>query len=319
MDLVVTAKNPVPSGAVTAVIETTDGVRLRTARWEASAQPVRGTVCVIQGRTEFIEKYFEVIADLRRRGFAVAAFDWRGQGGSQRLLSNPIKGYVGSFRHFDRDLEAFMHQVVEPHCPRPFYALGHSMGGHVLLRNATSAKPYFERMVLCAPMIDIAPETLTMSRGLARTLCEAIGLVGFSSGFTPKGASMPVDLGPFEDNPFTNDRTRFERTNEILKEHPELGLGAATFGWLRAALRSVSQITNPEYAGRVKVPILLFAAGQDTIASTRAIEDFAQRLKLGQVVLIPEAKHEILMETDAVRRRFWAGFDAYLGVTAQVA
>lgn len=316
MDLVVTAKNPIPSGAVTADITTSDGVRLRTARWEATAEPHRGTVCIFQGRAEFIEKYFEVIADLRRRGFAVAAFDWRGQGGSERLLHNSIKGHVRTFRDFDRDLEAFMQKVVLPFCPRPYYALGHSMGGHVLLRHAASASPYFERIVLTAPMVDIARDTLTMSRGMARMICEAAGLAGLARRFTPGGSRVPVDLGAFENNPFTHDATRFDRTNEILKEHPDLGRGAATLGWLRAALRSIARITDPGYAAQIKVPILLFAAGQDTIASTPAAEDLAQRMKLGQVIRIPDARHEILMETDAVRRRFWAGFDAYLGISA---
>lgn len=316
MDLVVTAKNPVPGGAVMADITTSDGVSLRTARWEATAAPHRGTVCLFQGRTEFIEKYFEVISDLRRRGFAVATFDWRGQGGSENVLKNGIKGHVRSFRDFDRDLEAFVQAVVLPYCPRPYYALGHSMGGHVLLRHAASPEPYFERIVLSAPMVDIARDTLTMSRQAARLLCEAAGLCGLARRFTPGGAKVPIDLGDFEDNPFTHDATRFARTNEILKDHPELGRGAATFGWLRAALRSIARITDPDYATRIKVPILVFAAGQDTIASTPAAEDLAQRMKLGQVIRIPDARHEILMETDAVRRRFWAGFDAYLGVDA---
>jgi lysophospholipase len=316
MDLIVTAKNPIPGGAVTEDIVTEDGVHLRTARWEATAEPHRGTVCLFQGRAEFIEKYFEVISDLRRRGFAVATLDWRGQGGSQLLLKNSIKGHVRAFRDFDRDLEAFMRKVVLPYCPRPYYALAHSMGGHILLRHATAPAPYFDRIVLTAPMVDITRERLTMSRRMARTVCEAACFAGFASGFTPGGARAPVDLGDFEDNPFTHDAARFDRTNEILKEHPELGRGAATFGWLRAALRSISRVTDPDYATRVKVPILLFAAGQDTIASTPAAEDLAQRLKLGQVIRIPDARHEILMETDAVRRRFWAGFDAYLGVDA---
>lgn len=316
MDLVVTAKNPMPGGAVTADITTSDGVRLRTARWEATAEPHRGTICIFQGRAEFIEKYFEVISDLRRRGFAVATFDWRGQGGSERMLKSTIKGHVRSFRDFDRDLEAFVQKVVLPYCPKPHVALGHSMGGHMLLRHAASPAPYFERIVLSAPMVDIARETLTMSRRMARLICEMAGFAGLARRFTPGGSRVPVDLGDFEDNPFTHDATRFARTNEILREHPELGRGAATLGWLRAALRSIARITDPDYATRIKVPILLFAAGQDTIASTPAAEDMAQRMKLGQVIRIPEARHEILMETDAVRRRFWAGFDAYLGVNA---
>ncbi len=113
---------------------------MRFARWEATRGPARGTVCLFQGRGEFIEKYFEVVADLRRRGFAVATMDWRGQGGSERLLSNPRKGHVRSFADFDQDLAAFMKEIVLPDCPPPYIAMAHSMGGHILLRNATHAE-----------------------------------------------------------------------------------------------------------------------------------------------------------------------------------
>ena len=118
--------------------------------------PRRGTVCLFGGRAEFIEKYFEVIADLRRRGFAVATMDWRGQGGSQRMLSNPRKGHVRGFWEYDRDLIRFMKDIVLPDCPPPFIGLGHSMGGNILLRNATMPGLWFERIVLSAPMIAIS-------------------------------------------------------------------------------------------------------------------------------------------------------------------
>ena len=68
MDLVALAKNPAPSGATTGILKSPSGMRLRYARWEATRPPRRGTVCVFHGRGEFIEKYFEVVADLRRRG-----------------------------------------------------------------------------------------------------------------------------------------------------------------------------------------------------------------------------------------------------------
>src|SRR3984893_14315184 len=108
MELVALAKNPVPSGATTGVFKSARGVRLRFARWEPTRPPRRGPVCVFQGRGEFIEKYFEVVADLRRRGFAVATMDWRGQGGSERALTNPRKGHVRGFWEYDRDLIRFL-------------------------------------------------------------------------------------------------------------------------------------------------------------------------------------------------------------------
>ncbi|HEX2726935.1 MAG TPA: alpha/beta hydrolase, partial [Beijerinckiaceae bacterium] len=73
-------------------IETRDGIALRVARWRQTTRRVRDTVCILQGRAEFIERYFEVITELRRRGFAVVAFDWRGQGRSGREVDNPRKG-----------------------------------------------------------------------------------------------------------------------------------------------------------------------------------------------------------------------------------
>jgi len=66
----------------------------------------------------------------------------------------------------------------------------------------------------------------------------------------------------------------------------------------------------------VQVPLLLFAAGMDNVVSTQAIEEFALRLKVGTHVMIPPARHEILQEADDIRQRFWATFDAYLGVDA---
>ena len=83
MNLVSIPANPVPEDVVTGMLKTPDGVSLRFARW-APPPGRKGTVCLFPGRAEFIEKYFETVRDLRARGFAVAALDWRGQGGSQR-------------------------------------------------------------------------------------------------------------------------------------------------------------------------------------------------------------------------------------------
>lgn len=84
--------NPVPDGAIVCRVRTPDGAELRFARWDSTS--AKGTVCVFGGRGEFIEKYFETIGELRRRGFAVAAMDWRGQGHSSRQLPDSRKGHV---------------------------------------------------------------------------------------------------------------------------------------------------------------------------------------------------------------------------------
>src|SRR5581483_7014275 len=87
MKLVSIPANPVPAGATVGTVKTSDGVVLRFARFEPPAGR-KGTLVVLQGRAEFIEKYFEVVHDARSRGFAVAMLDWRGQGFSERALGN---------------------------------------------------------------------------------------------------------------------------------------------------------------------------------------------------------------------------------------
>jgi lysophospholipase len=54
-----------------------DGATLRAAFF-APDGPARGSVVVSPGRSEPIEKYFEVVQDLLDRGFIVLIHDWRG-------------------------------------------------------------------------------------------------------------------------------------------------------------------------------------------------------------------------------------------------
>jgi lysophospholipase len=311
MTLVALARNPVPSGAIAGLFQGYDGAPLRFARWSETTGTCRGTVVIVSGRTEFIEKYFETIADLRRRGFAVAIMDLRGQGGSKRLLQNPLKGHVRHFRDYDYDLALFMKEVVIPHMPRPYLGLGHSLGSHILLRVASVSECPFERLVLVGTMLAISPQQLKLPKPIVRGFAEIAAAVGCASLYPPLTTPRPMTDIPFEMNEVTSDRERYIRANAVIAAAPELALGPPTIGWLRAALRSCATLSTIDYPARVRVPVLMVAAGRDTVVSTRAIEDFVPRMKLGTLALIGTAKHEVLQETDDIRGRFWASFDAY--------
>ena len=255
-----------------------------------------------------------MIAELRRRGFAVATMDWRGQGGSYRALPDLARGHINSFSSYDRDLVRFMKDVVLPDCPPPYVGLAHSMGANILLRHAIKSGSWFDRLVLCAPMIAIAPERLKYPLGLAQAYAETVTLIGMGTRYVPGGTPIPIETTEFHGNFLTTDRERFERNKAILIAAPQLGLGSPTFGWMRAALRSCHTVGASSYPERVKIPSLLFAPGDDEIVSVAAIERFAVGLKVGTHILMPGARHEILQESDSIRRRFWAAFDAYFGV-----
>ncbi len=319
MNLISIAINPVPAGAAVGIFEGYDGLSLRYARWAPTRGPTRGTVCIFSGRGECIEKYFEVVAELRRRGFAVAIHDWRGQGGSERLLSNPRKGHVVGFTEYDRDLARFMEEIVLPHLPGPFIALGHSMGGNILLRNAQDPRSPFERMILTAPMIKVSEDMSGHSQRSARIYAELTSLAGFGTTFVKGGTEEPEELVDFEQNRLTSDFVRWSRNKSLLETAPELALGSPTVGWLKSALRSCAVLQRADYPKYVTVPLLMFAAGADTVVSSRAIEDFGVELKVGSVIMMPASRHEILQENDSIRQRFWAAFDAYMGVALKAA
>lgn len=317
MELFALARNPIPVGGRVGSFKSFDGAPMRYAWWDPTQGPSRGTVSVFTGRSEFIEKYFEVIADLRRRGFTVAIMDWRGQGGSYRPLSNPRKGWVRSFADYDKDLACFMQQVVLPNCPGPHLALAHSMGAHILLRNAGQPNCWFERMMLSAPMLRFHDSKVGIPQSLARVYGALGVMCGMSRSYVKGGTDDGEEPRAYEGNALTSDRDRFARNRALIEAVPNLRLGSATIGWLHAAYRSMAMLNDPDYAARINVPLLIFIAGEDTVVDSRATEAFAARVKLGTSILLPHARHEILQEVDDVRGRVWAAIDAYTGLTSE--
>jgi lysophospholipase len=308
MKLVSIPANPVPDDAVAGNIKTSDGVNLRFARF-APPPGRKGTVVVLQGRAEFIEKYFETARDLRARGFAVATFDWRGQGLSDRRLSDRRKGYVRDFSQYATDLDTVMAQVVLPDCPPPIYCLAHSMGAAVVIRACHSGRRWFDRVVLSAPMIGLPPGRL---RTMTGTLARLLRYMGRGGAYVPSGGPEPSGAENFLGNLLTSDPVRYARNAAVLEVEPALGLGAPTVAWTDAALKQMKQLRSPGYAAQIRQPILLVAAGRDQVVSTPAIEEFGLHLLAGRHLILAGSRHEILQEQGQYRDQFWAAFEAFV-------
>jgi lysophospholipase len=324
IELVATPDNPIPPGASLYELTTSDGASLRMARFTPQRSP-RGTIALFQGRAEFIEKYFETIADLLGRGFEVVTLDWRGQGGSQRELDNPRKGHVDDFALYQRDLDALLLKMTLLGCPRPWFALAHSMGGAILFERAHDGDAHFARLVVTAPMIDLYGLRFPF---FSRLVANGLDMLGFGAMFVPGGGEAVLSLGgdeadlisgpskssvfcvTFEGNKLTSDPNRFARNAGVLAKEPNLGIGDPTIGWVDAAFRQMSRFVDPDYPRRWKTPTLLISCGRDQIVSTPAIERFAQRLDIATLVNVPGARHEAMMERDELRNLFWAAFDA---------
>lgn len=312
-DFVLVPENPLPPGGKAGWLTAADGARLRYAAWPADASRFakpRGTVVLLHGRGEFIEKYFEVVGELIDRGFAVATFDWRGQGLSDRPLADRRKCHIDDFSTFDSDLELLMAQVVAAEMPLPWVALAHSMGGNVLIRAAHDKPDWFGALVVSTPMLGLKLGGKWAQRGL-RLFVSTMCRMGRGAAYVPAGGPAGHDDVDFADNVVTSDPERYARTQAIERANRDLALGSPTMGWLDAAFRSIDRVGERSFLAAIRAPALMFQAGRDSLIEPSALGDAAQCLPAAELVTIGPARHEIMMERAELRRRFWSAFDRF--------
>ena len=307
MKLYPSPENKAPPNIHCVEVLTHGGVKLRAAF--AVPKQAKGTIFILQGRAEFIERYFEVMNDLMRRGFAVATFDWRGQGGSQRFLKSSALGHINHFAEYDADIDAVYSRVLVAHCPKPYYGLAHSTGGHMMLR-ALRGKKWLERAVITSPLLGMhfEPWPEPVARGLAWVAKK----VGLGTRPLPGFPTKPVQSWKFENNPLTSDRKRFERDATTLLNHPELGTSAPTYSWLRGALDSIDELHKWPKDRGPSCQTLIVMAGQDRVVSNVGTKRFLDRAPGFSSLTIADSQHEILNEKPEIRERFLAAFEAFI-------
>lgn len=298
--------NPAPPGFILAPLTTADGIHLRGAFWVPAGLP-RGTLVVLQGRSETIEKYFETIGEWLMRGFAVFAFDWRGQGGSQRLLEDPRKGHVARFSDYQLDLDAAMAWLDSARVPGPYFAFGHSMGGAILIDALVRRPGLFARAVTTAPMLDVV---LIKNTRWAGRLASCLAAMGLGQRFVPHGGPEPALFKPFENNILSRDVLRHHRSQRILMAAPQLALGDPTIQWVATSFGAMARLRR--IAAQIATPLLGIASAHDRVTSTPAAQAFFDALPHGEFLALADCEHEILIETDATRAWFWRAFDAFM-------
>jgi lysophospholipase len=284
------------------------GGRLRYGVWNAGGAP-RGSVVLVQGRAEFIEKYaMEVVGELRDRGFAVYAIDIRGQGLSDRLLPDRDKGHIDDFATYAADLDTFVETVVAPHAPRPLLALGHSTGGTIVMRYlaAHGGSRRFAAQVLVSPMT-----ALRRGRLIEMILALLNPLRFLDAHYAPGTGPWDPARHVFSSNSLTHDERRYRFTDRWFAADPRLRLGGPTLGWLRQAFLSFAVLGAAGCLEKFALPTLIVSGGEDTVIDATVHNAVAARIPGAEHLVIDGARHEILMETDPLRARFWAAFDRF--------
>ena len=302
--LISTKLAPAPHGGAAEWFHGADGARLRAALFPARGA-ARGSVVLSPGRTEPLDKYFEVIGELQERGFVVLAHDWRGQGLSARMLPDPLKGHAAGSEAFLSDYRRLLDHF-EVRLPRPWVQLGHSMGGCLSLLALAKGEQRFSACALSAPMLGIV--TSGFGYPLARSLGWVAAHLGQGRQYLFHHVIDPMAL-TFEGERLAHDRGRWDRWRSQLEACPALGVGNLTWGWLDFAFSARAWLRRAWGGEAIAIRGLIGAAGDDDRVLTNDAAKVAKRLQNCRYVEIPNAWHEILMETDDIRAIWWREFD----------
>lgn len=270
-----------------------DGVRLRVMLATAVADNPRGSIIFSPGRTEFIEKYFETTADLIQQGFNVLMIDPRGQGLSDRLLEDRLKSYIPDFQIYADDF-AFAADAFAPLLPKPHIAMGHSMGGTIVLQSILSGRLNPDVVICSAPMLGLFDLETPLMRAMIVTLSK-LGLDKHNLPFQRQRSGLPI---PFQGNKLTSDKDRYSLWASFFQTTPHLRVGQPTYGWIRAALAAMAYVNRN--APNLKIPGLMLGAGADPIVDPASVKKFAKKSGCHYVV-VPGALHELFLERDIYR------------------
>ncbi len=282
------------------------GAKLRAALFPA-AKPV-GSVVISSGRTEFIEKYLEVAAELVDRGYTVLIHDWRGQGLSQRMLPDRLMGHADGYADFIADHAALLDQFAD-RLPKPWFSLSHSMGGCLTMLALAHGETRYAAAILSAPMLGIAGFSPWVGRMIGGTM-RALGRAHL---YGVGGSADPYST-TFEADKLTHDRARHDRTRAYILAERDLALGAVTWGWIHSAFESVHWLQTAPEVVRIKTPVVILGAAEERLVDNAGQRIVAARIPGARYVEVPGSYHEILMETDDIRARFWSEFEALVSL-----
>ena len=257
----------------------------------------KGAVVIVNGRNETFVKYRKVIDKLTAADFSVYTFDHRGQGFSDRQLADPHKGYVDSFDDYVADLHFFLEHIVSRRPHDSCLVLAHSMGGTITMLYELRYPGNFAGIVMTAPMLGFS--TAPWPFFLVPPLLSLFEVLGLSQNYIIGG-------GPFkpesftDDNPLTSDRESYNRNQRLMAEYPQIQLGSPTNAWVKQALVAIEEVMAENES--LRSPLLILQAGADRVVDNQAQERFfCGRAGNCELQVIPEARHEILVESPEFR------------------
>lgn len=253
-------------------IEAKDGARLYRRSWGSGD---RGFLLLVHGFGEHVGRYGFVVEALLQLGYRVEGLDCRGHGRSD--------GQRGHIQHFDQyleDLDTWMHQIIsEIPVEKPLFLLGHSQGGHIVLRYCLK-HPHapLSGVITSSPFLGLALEVHPAQLVAARMM----------SRFWPSfSQATPLDEG---------DLTHNEEVVTHTRRDP-MYIRSASARWYTETKNA--QADTMYRAPSFRFPLLMQQAGEDRIVDKLTAQRFFERSSSTDRCRMeyPGCLHEIYNET----------------------
>ena len=301
-----------PDGSAITAWTAPDGWQLRRFEWPAAGAQPRGSILFQAGRGDLFEKYLETFHHWHDQGWSISSFDWRGQGKSGRLSSDPTVGDIDDFGIYLTDFEAFWKQWA-PTAAGSVVVIGHSMGGHLIGRALDERLANPAAAVLVAPMMGIhAP----ISAGFGECLATTMMRLGNPQRRAWKGNERPATMGSRQ-SLLTHDDDRYADEPWWWAKDPSLRLGPPSWRWVVRAFGSTRLLRASPRLKAMTTPVLMLVADADKLVRPQDALAVAGAMPDCRVVRFgTESAHEILREVDSVRNRALDEIDLFLSAKA---
>lgn len=274
------------------------GWTLRLGSWRPDG-PARGSVVILPGRGDFLEKYAQLATFLSARGYGVYNLDWPGQGGSGRLSHHPQAGHIGSYNDYGAAFGTFLEAYGLVN--EPVFWIAYSMGGTVALKELLKKTSHVQGAVLLSPMFGFAE---VLPEIVIRTLADSAHWLGLGRHFAL--GEGPTDVATWDDaakSQAVSGEEALGAFKAFLREHPHYLLGGSSWGWVRASLAAFRELRQADLTS-IHTPVLIVSAEAEQTVSLRAQEIIAKRLPNASLVSLP-GKHDLLLNNcDGVARLF---------------
>ena len=284
---------------------TKDGMEINY--YTAIPENRRANLVILHGYCGFWAKYHEMAWYYYQAGYAVFFMEQRGHGYSGREVPETDLVHVRSYEDYVRDTKEFFDRVVKAESDgKPCYLFAHSMGGAIGALFLGTHPECFQKAVLSSPMIQM--KTGKYPRAL-------VNLLAVHATVHHMQRQMSVGQDHFSPVPVfgtssTLSRPRYDYVFQHRLQDFHYQTYGASYGWAMAGMSVTRKILKR--AANVKIPVLLFQAGNDPLVEPSGQLRFARKASDVRIVRYEKSKHEIFNATEEIRRDYYARIFRFL-------